>query len=69
VLAVVELDFRVVLLVCAAVVVVAVLAFRLLNRDPGVRRTRFGVFVERDRYPDDEQEEEEVTRQWPRRDD
>ena len=35
-----------------------VLAYRLMNRDPNVKRTRYGFFVERDRY-------EDVEPPWP----
>ena len=40
-----------VILIAAVVVALAmVLTYRLMNRDPDVRRTRYGFFVERDRY-------------------
>lgn len=35
-----------------------VLAFRLLNKDSSVRRTRWGFFVERDHYTEEEGEPE-----------
>lgn len=43
-------DFRVVIVLAVLVVIALALGYRLLNRDPTVRRTRYGFFVERDRY-------------------
>jgi hypothetical protein len=40
-----------------------VLTFRLMHRDSAVRRTRYGFFVERDRFQDDAAEE------WPQQPD
>lgn len=50
-------------------VVALVLAFRLLNKDPAVRRTRWGFFVERDLHPEDEETptEEDTKINWPER--
>jgi hypothetical protein len=46
------------------VVVLAAICARFLLRDPDVRRTRFGFFVERDRY--EEEGEDEIEPPWPR---
>lgn len=35
------------------IVLAMVLGYRLINRDPNVRRSRWGVFVERDRFDDE----------------
>ena len=39
-----------------------ILMYRLIHRDPTVSKTRWGVFVERDRYPDDDEDAG-----WPER--
>lgn len=47
-----------------------ILAFRVAQGgNPKPRRTRVGVFVERDRYQDEPSADEAQTRTWPRRDD
>lgn len=38
------------------IVIAMILGYRLINRDPNVRRTRWGVFVERDHFDEDEGE-------------
>jgi hypothetical protein len=48
-----ELDFRVILVLAVVVVIAIGLGVRLLSRDRDVRRTRYGFFVERDRYDDE----------------
>lgn len=45
-------DWKIVTIAAVLLLVAMVLAYRLLNRDPDVRRTRYGLFVERDRYDD-----------------
>jgi hypothetical protein len=35
------------------IVLAMVLGYRLLNRDPSVRRTRWGIFMERDHYDEE----------------
>jgi hypothetical protein len=47
-------DFRVIATVAVLFLVVVVLGYRLLNRDPNIQRTRFGFFVERDRHVDED---------------
>lgn len=45
-----------------------VLAFRIAQRgNPKPRRTRIGVFIERDRFPEDggNEDDEAITRTWP----
>lgn len=49
----VTLDFRNVVVIAAVALVVVVLAYRLLNRDPRIRKTRIGWFIERDRFEDE----------------
>lgn len=73
--AAVTLDFKNVLVIAVLALVVIVLAYRLLNRDSRIRKTRIGWFVERDRYPepDDawpkpEPPEQRTLPQWPDRD-
>ena len=48
------LDFRNLVVISVVVVFLAVLAYRLLNRDERIKRTRFGIFIERNRYEDEE---------------
>ena len=38
------------------IVLAMVLGYRLINRDPNVRRSRWGIYVERDRFDADEGE-------------
>jgi hypothetical protein len=45
-------DWKIVTIAAVLLLVAMILAYRLLNRDPDVRRTRYGLFVERDRYDD-----------------
>jgi hypothetical protein len=49
-------DFKAFIVVAFVVVFGMVLAYRLVRRDVNVRRIRYGFFVERDRYDDDEEE-------------
>lgn len=54
----------------AVVVVLLVLGYRLVRRDSGIRVTRLGVFVERERFEDvdgrdDGEPDGEITREWP----
>lgn len=58
-----ETDFGIAAVV---LVVLLVLAYRLLRRDSGIRITRLGVFVERERFDDDQ---DELRDDWPRGDD
>jgi hypothetical protein len=58
-------DFRVVVVLAVLAVIALALGYRLLNRDPTVRRTRYGFFVERDRYDEEEPPEDEQTPPWP----
>lgn len=51
-----EFDFKNFLVVAVVVVFAMVLAYRLLNRDDRIKRTRFGFFVERNRYEDEEED-------------
>ena len=46
-------EWPVILIAAVVVALGMVLAYRLLNRDPDVRRTRYGFFVERDRYEEE----------------
>jgi hypothetical protein len=38
------------------IVIAMVLGYRLINRDPNVRRTRWGIYVERDHFEDEPQD-------------
>ena len=49
-IAAVELDFRNFVVAAFVIVVAMVLAYRLMRRDENVRRTRYGFFIERDRF-------------------
>jgi hypothetical protein len=40
----------------------------LLTRDPGVLRTRFGFYVERERFARYTPSSEQETREWPKQD-
>lgn len=70
------LDWRIDLTIGVVLVVAMVLAYRILHRDPNIRRTRFGLFVERDRFDGDEAELEPETldeptvgrAEWPKHD-
>lgn len=53
-IAAVTVDWKVLTIIAVLILVGMVLAYRLMNRDPDVRRTRYGFFVERDRYDDPE---------------
>jgi len=44
-------------IVAAVVVIVVILGYRIARGEPKTHRTRLGVFVERDRFPEDEEEE------------
>lgn len=59
-------------IVAAVVIVVAVLIYRVVRREPFDRIVRLGMFIERQRYerPDGEPEEETKTevKEWPRHD-
>jgi hypothetical protein len=54
------------LLGAAVLALALVLAFRLIRRDSGIRITRLGVFVERERF-DDEPVDDDPTQEWPQR--
>jgi hypothetical protein len=57
------------LIILAVVVVVAmILGYRAVRGEPRTHRTRLGVFVERDKFEDDD-ENDDVTRSWPRQED
>lgn len=69
-------DWKVLTIAGVLILVAMILGYRLLNRDPDVRRARYGFFVERDRYTDDEpfwpnlppkHEALPSTTQWPDR--
>lgn len=65
-------DFRIVATVAIVFLIAMALGYRLLNRDANVRRTRYGFFVERDRYrvdePTDDLAEGDVEQsEWPER--
>lgn len=49
-IATVNIDFKTFAVIAASVVFLAILAYRLMRRDDNVRRTRYGFFIERDRY-------------------
>ena len=46
-------EWPIVLIAAVVVVLAMVLAYRLMNRNPDVSRTRYGFFVERDRYTEE----------------
>lgn len=48
--------FAALLVICIAAVVVIVLGYRIIRGESLIHRTRLGVFVERDRYPDEPEE-------------
>jgi hypothetical protein len=65
-------DWKIVGIAALLVLVAMVLAYRLLNRDPDVRSTRYGFFVERDRYtreregwPEFDPPDARTLPQWP----
>jgi len=43
--------------IVVAFVFVVILGYRIVRGESMVRKTRLGIFVERDRFPDDEEEE------------
>jgi hypothetical protein len=51
--------FATVVVIVAAFVFVVVLGYRIIRGESLVHRTRLGVFVERDRFPDEQQSPEE----------
>lgn len=53
----------------ALIALVIVLGFLLFRRASDIRRTRWGFFVERDRYQDDEPPTSDETQEWPQRKD
>jgi len=72
------LDFKNLVVISLVVVFVVTLVYRLMRRDVRVRRARYGVFVERERYPEDElppepthqldPADQETRIPWPERD-
>jgi hypothetical protein len=44
------IDWRILSIAAVLLLVAMVLLYRMMSRDPDVRRTRYGFFVERDRY-------------------
>jgi hypothetical protein len=44
-------------IVAVVVVIVVVLGYRIARGEPKTHRTRLGVFVERDRFPDEDEED------------
>ena len=50
-----DFDFKNFVVVAVVLVIIVVLGYRLLNRDERIRKTRFGFFVERDRYEDEQE--------------
>jgi hypothetical protein len=52
------IDWEITVSVLTIILLGMILAYRLLHRDPGVKRTRWGFYVERDRFDEDENE-------WP----
>jgi hypothetical protein len=44
-------------IIAVVVVIVVVLGYRIARGEPKTHRTRLGVFVERDRFPDEDEEE------------
>jgi hypothetical protein len=46
-------EWQLLLTVGLLVALALVLGYRLLHRDPTIRRTRYGLFVERDRFDDE----------------
>lgn len=54
----------------AILVVALVLCYRLVRRDLGIRLTRLGVFVERERYDDEDEppgdDEKTAEFRWPK---
>jgi hypothetical protein len=48
-------DWRIFAGVDVVVLIAIILAYRLMNRNPDVRKTRWGFFVERDRFKDKEE--------------
>ena len=59
-------DWELLLAIGLLLALALILGYRLLDRDPRVRRTRYGFFVERDRFEDDE-EDEMITQRWSKR--
>jgi hypothetical protein len=53
---IVAYDWRLFTGVDVVVVVAIILVYRLMNRNPDVRRTRWGFFAERDRFDEEEKE-------------
>jgi hypothetical protein len=47
-----SVDWKVISIAAVLLLVAMVLLYRLMNRDPNVHRTRYGFFVERDRFPE-----------------
>ena len=47
-------DWKIVLAVTVVVVLGLVISYRLLSRDPTIRRTRYGFYIERDKFDEPE---------------
>ena len=53
-------------LIGAAVLALAlILLFRLVRGDHGIRVSRLGVFIQRERFPADQDDDPDDTREWP----
>ena len=48
------LDWKLLLTIGVLIVLAMVLAYRLMRRDSTIARTRYGFFVERDRFEDEQ---------------
>jgi len=70
--AVASTDWRIVLIVAVVIVIALILGFRLMHRDPSVKSTRYGFYVERERYDEEivpPNERDTAEHHWPRRED
>jgi hypothetical protein len=63
------IDWRLLTVAGVLLLVAMVLLYRLLGRDPNVRNTRYGFFIERDRFEDEEPPwpDPEKTAEYPSR--
>lgn len=62
-------EWPIVLMAAVLVAVAMAFAYRLMSRDPEVKRTRYGFFVERERFVEADASPDPgdaPTREWPR---
>ena len=64
-------NFEIAAVAAVVFVIGMILAYRLIKRDPNISKSRYGFFVERDKFDDPPQDgdpsDEETGFNWPKR--